>query len=128
MSDPDIGPLDRRSRRWDERNIWRAGLLARTLWLLGFVALFAVVPMFADRYFYDHWHNAGVYDLEWGRLLRVLGWWPTWATAAIALWLVQRKADAAAAKWNAWYLTIAPGAAGLICELLKLLIRRQRPE
>ena len=128
MSEAEAGTSERGSQRWDERNIWRAGLIVRTLWMLGFVALFAVVPMVADRYFYDHWHNARVYDLEWGRLMRVMGWWPTWATAAIALWLVQRKADAAAAKRNAWYLTIAPGAAGLIAELLKLLVRRERPE
>lgn len=114
--------------RWDERHIWHAGLAARTAWLLGFVALFTFVPMLADRWAYDHWHNPRVYDLDWGRLLRQMGWFPTWLIAALALWLTQRGADAARAKWNAWYLVLAPGVAGIACEVLKLVIRRERPE
>ena len=66
-----------RPATWDERYIWKAGVAVRTAWLLGFVAVAAAVPMLADRYVYDHWHNPGVYDREWGRLLRVMGWWPT---------------------------------------------------
>ena len=118
------------ARRWDKRHIWRASLAVRTLWLLGLVALVAFVPMLADRWFYDNWHNRDVYNLEWGRLLRVMGWYPTWLVAALALWLTHRGGEttAAMAKWNAWYLALAPAASGIVCEVLKLLIRRERPE
>jgi membrane-associated phospholipid phosphatase len=112
---------------WDERHIWRAGLLARTLWLLGFVAVFAAVPMLADRYMYDHWYHKDIYDLDWARLLREMGWLPTWAIASLALWLSQRKLDAALAKRHAQLLIFAPALAGIVSELLKLMVRRERP-
>lgn len=118
---------DRRAT-WGERYIWKAGVAVRTAWLLGFVAVFAAVPMLADRYMYDHWHNPGVYDQEWGRLMRVMGWWPTWATMALALWLTQRWADRARAALHAKALVLAPAVAGLVCEFLKLVVRRERPE
>jgi membrane-associated phospholipid phosphatase len=113
---------------WDERNIWRAGLLARTLWLLGFVALFALVPMLADRWAYDHLYIDKLYDQDWARLLREMGWFPTWVIASIALWLAQKKTDAALAKRNAILLFAAPALSGIVCEVLKLLVRRERPE
>ena len=124
----DAAPGTAAARRWDERFIWRAPLAVRTLWLLAFVAVVALVPMLADRYLYDHWHNAGVYDLEWGRLFRVMGWYPTWLLAAVAIWLVQRQGDVARAKLNVWALVLAPAVAGITCEVLKLLVRRERPE
>lgn len=115
-------------RRWDERHIWRAPVAVRTLWLLGFLTLFTVVPAFADRWTYDHWHNAEVYNLEWGRLFRVMGWYPTWMLAALAIWLVQRDGDRVKAKLNTWALLAGPAVAGIVCEVLKLLVRRERPE
>jgi membrane-associated phospholipid phosphatase len=115
------------AQRWDERHIWRAGLLARTLWLLGFVAVFAAVPMLADRYMYDHWYHKDIYDLDWARLLREMGWLPTWAIASLALWLSQRKLDAALAKRHAQLLIFAPALAGIVSEVLKLVVRRERP-
>jgi membrane-associated phospholipid phosphatase len=117
-----------RPATWDERYIWKAGVAVRTAWLLGFVAVAAAVPMLADRYVYDHWHNPGVYDREWGRLLRVMGWWPTWAAMGLALWLTQRGTDRVRAVLHARALLLAPGIAGIVCEVLKLVVRRERPE
>lgn len=113
---------------WDERNIWRAGLLSRTLWLLAFVAVFAAVPMLADRWAYDNLHVERIYDQDWARLLRQMGWFPTWMIASLAVWTAQRPINAALAKRNAWLIVLAPGAGGLLSELIKLLVRRQRPE
>jgi membrane-associated phospholipid phosphatase len=124
MSDGDPA----RAERWDERHIWRAGLAARTLWLIAFVAVTARLSMFADRWAYDHFNQPNLYDQDWARLLREMGWWPTWAVAAIALWLATRAADRVAAKRSAWLLALAPGLAGILCEVLKLLLRRERPE
>ncbi len=113
---------------WDDRNIWRAGLIARTMWLLVFIAVFTLVPMLGDRWAYDNLHNPRIYELDWGRLLRQMGWWPTWIVGSLALWLTQRGANAALARWNALYLLVAPAVAGIVCEILKLSIRRVRPE
>jgi membrane-associated phospholipid phosphatase len=106
---------------WDERNIWRAGLLA-------LVAAFALVPMLGDRWAYDTLYRERLYDQDWARLLREMGWFPTWVIASLALWLAQRPNDALAAKRNATLLFASPALAGIVCEVLKLLIRRERPE
>ena len=108
--------------------IWHAGLATRTAWLLGAVIVFAGLPMLADKWVYDHVWQAKVYDNDWARLLRVMGYWPTWLVAAVALWLHERAADRARATRQAGYLAIATAAAGLGAEILKLLLRRERPE
>ena len=125
MSNAELGT--KAAPSWAERKIWRAGLLARTLWLLAFVALFALVPMLADRWAYDHAHVARIYDQDWARLLRQMGWFPTWVLASLTLWLTQRKLDVALAKTHAQLIFFAPALDGIVCEVLKLTIRRERP-
>jgi membrane-associated phospholipid phosphatase len=109
------------------KTIWGGNLAQRTVWLVAGVAVFGALPMLADRYFYDHWHNPDVYELDWGRLMRVMGWAPTWMIAALALWLHERGQWAPRAATRAWYLVTAPLAGGLVAEILKLLLRRERP-
>jgi membrane-associated phospholipid phosphatase len=125
---PETGGSNGSSASWDERNIWRAGLAVRTAWLLAFVAAFTFVPMLADRWAYDHLYIDKLYDKDWARLLREVGWFPTWALMSVALWLAQRETDPANAKRNALLLFLAPAVSGIVCEILKLLIRRERPE
>lgn len=108
--------------------IWNAGLAARTAMLLGFVIVFGALPMLADKWVFDHVWRAKLYDNDWARLLRVMGYLPTWLVAAYVLWLHERSDDRARAKWRAWYLALAPAAAGITAEILKLLLRRERPE
>ena len=108
--------------------IWHAGLMTRTAWLVGFVLVFAGLPMLADKWVYDHFYRANLYDQDWARFLRVLGFLPTWIIAALAMWLELREGDRDRAKRRAWYLALAPTAAGLGAEILKLLLRRERPE
>ncbi|MBM3908932.1 MAG: phosphatase PAP2 family protein [Gemmatimonadetes bacterium] len=109
------------------KRIFGGGLAQRTFWLTIGVLLFGALPMLADRYFYDNWHNPNVYNLDWGRLMRVMGWAPTWMIAALAMWLHERPDNALQAKRRAWYLVIASLAGGLVAEILKLLLRRERP-
>lgn len=121
-----------------EHFIWKAPPAARTVWLLAFAGVSFFVPMLADRWAYDHLFVRNVYDADWARFLRELGWLPTWIIAAFAVWLTTRRpgADPAqpprampiAAGSRAVYLALAPAASGIVCEVLKLLIRRQRPE
>lgn len=124
----DIEPGSLAAQRWDERFIWRASLPVRTAWLLAMFCFVLFIPMLRDRWVYDHWYIADLYDRDWARLVRQMGWFPTWAGAALAVYLTQRRADAIKAKWNAAYLLLAPAVAGIVCEVLKLLIRRERPE
>ncbi|MCX5760048.1 MAG: phosphatase PAP2 family protein [Gemmatimonadetes bacterium] len=107
---------------------WGGGTAQRTMWLVGCVLLFGAVPMLADKWVFDHAHYKNVYDQDWARLLRVMGFAPTWGIGALAMWLHERPADAARAASRAWYLVTAPIAGGLLAEILKLLLRRQRPE
>lgn len=125
MSDVEAGTPA--AQRWDERYIWRRGVVVRTSWLLGFVAVFALLPMLADKWVYDHVWLERVYDKDWARLLRQMGWYPTWMIAGLALWLTRRKADPALARFHAKVLLFAPALAGIVCEVLKLTIRRERP-
>jgi membrane-associated phospholipid phosphatase len=80
-----------------------------------------------DRWAYEHLVYANVYEQDWGRLLRILGFWPTWIIAALCLWLNDRGA-AGSARRRAWLLVASPAVAGMADELLKLLLRRERPD
>jgi membrane-associated phospholipid phosphatase len=62
---------------------------------------------------------------DWGRLLRVMGFLPTWLAAAVALGLHDRPSSFRARR--AYLLFFAPALAGLAGEIMKLLIRRLRP-
>jgi membrane-associated phospholipid phosphatase len=108
--------------------LWHAGVATRTAWLIGFVLLFAGLPMLADKWVYDHFYRANLYDQDWARMLRLMGFLPMWIVAAVAIWLQGREVDRPRAKLRAWYMVIAPTAAGLGAEILKLLLRRERPE
>lgn len=105
----------------------RRSLGMRASIALAITLAFLLIPAFADQWVFVHWHNPNVYGTEWGRLLRVMGWWPTWLIAACALYLQRGSADRMRAKRDAWLLVGSPAVAGILCELLKLVIRRERP-
>ena len=111
---------------------WHASLGTRTLLLLACVVVLCGVPMLADHWVYVHVYRANVYDLDWGRFLRELGWLPTWLVVALALWLHGRgdhpDASTPPPGRRALYLALAPTAAGLLGEVLTLLLRRERPD
>jgi membrane-associated phospholipid phosphatase len=89
--------------------------------------LATVAAIVLDRWSYDHLVYASVYDKDWGRLLRVMGFLPTWGVAALALWLQERGVRAGAGR-RALLLVGSPALAGLVGETLKLVFRRERPE
>jgi membrane-associated phospholipid phosphatase len=75
----------------------------------------------------------GIYDDDWGRLLRVVGFYPLWVLLAAALlledwpertrsWSVRRRKARRAA-----LLMWTPALGGLVAELGKLVFRRLRP-
>jgi membrane-associated phospholipid phosphatase len=68
-----------------------------------------------------------IYEEDWGRMLRVMGFLPLWILAATALALHDRTPVRALVRSRAGLLVLGAGLGGLVAELLKLLIRRGRP-
>jgi membrane-associated phospholipid phosphatase len=92
--------------------------------LLIAVALIAL-SMLADGWTAEHVRYGRVYETDWGRMLRNFGYLPFWLIAAIALALNDRESR----EWwrRGALLAAAPTAAGILGELLKILVRRMRP-
>ena len=91
------------------------------------VACFAI-PAFGDQWTYAHVYQAKVYDHDWAMALRACGTLYVWIPVAVIFWLVQREQDAAGAKRDGLLMFGAPALAGLLCEVLKIVIRRERPD
>lgn len=99
---------------------------------LAFAVLCAVVAFVAatalDSWAYRHLEFPGIYERDWGRLLRIAGFLPTWALVSVALALGAPQVISAPRERLRPYLPlIAAALGGLAAELLKLLLRRERP-
>jgi len=104
----------------DTRSAWRA--LAVTL-------VATALALLVDRWVYLNVQNPSVHDHDWGRLLRVMGFAGTWIALAAAVGLHEGAdlARRALAKRRAWLLFWSPTLAGGVAELLKIVVRRERP-
>jgi len=115
-----------------KRSAWKsyanAPLALRAPIALAVTLAFLLVPAPLDHWTYVHAYCPNLYDRDWARLLRLVGWWPTWALATLALWLQRRRADASLAARQALLLAGSVVVSGLLCEVMKLLIRRERPD
>ncbi len=99
-----------------------AGLvLAALLW--GAMALDPLVR--------DHLRLDNPLKRDWARMFRVTGYLPTWLLAASALWMIDARPKAALA-WasirRAVWLSACAALAGALCEVVKIIVRRERPE
>ena len=99
--------------------------LGLTLTLLA-AALATALAFILDPWVWRHVNYSTVYDHDWGRMLRVMGSLVVWIPLALAVGLEASLRRAVHAR-RAWYLFLAPALAGGIAELLKLLVRRERP-
>lgn len=81
-----------------------------------------VLAHLLDPFFYHYVRVADIYEHDWGRALRVLGFAPTWLVAALALYLHDRPK-----RFRALFLVGAVAVSGILGELLKLVFRRERP-
>lgn len=103
----------------------------RTLLRFVLVAVLALAGALAlDRAAYALLYDPGVYDHDWGRALRSLGFLPTWIAAAAALALQDGPARGRArgrVYARALFLFLAPTLAGIAGAVLQLVIRRERP-
>lgn len=89
---------------------------------LGAVAL----GLALDQWAWRSLEVKGIYDKDWGRLLRVMGSLVFWFPLTIAVWLERRARDPGMAG-RAWLLLAAPTLGGGVGELLKMVLRRERP-
>lgn len=82
-----------------------------------------------DRWAYDTVRMSGVLDEDWGRLLRVMGFMGTWFVLALAVGLHDAGVEPPLPRprRRAWLIFLAPAIAGLSAEVLKIVIRRERP-
>jgi membrane-associated phospholipid phosphatase len=88
----------------------------------------------ADLPVAERLHTNSATREDWGRMLRVAGYVPTWILVSIALVLIDadptRRTGAPGAR-DRWtrgvLLSLAAAAAGLAAEALKLVVRRGRP-
>jgi membrane-associated phospholipid phosphatase len=89
------------------------------------IAILAVVAIvlahLGDRWAFHHLVSPGIYDRDLGRMLRTVGYLPIWLLMALALWLETRNTR------RALLLALVPTAGGALCEILKILLRRERP-
>lgn len=86
------------------------------------IALVAIVlAHLLDGWAYAHLSRSGVYDHDLGRMLRTVGFLPVWWFIALGIGLQLRR------KREALLLAIVPTVGALLCEVLKMLLRRERP-
>ena len=106
----------------------RAPLAARASVALIITLAFLAGPAMLDGWGYHHLYYVNVYDHDWARMLRVMGFWPTWIVVGLVIWFNERDSDRAAAKRRANFVIWIPAASGVLCEVVKLLVRRERPD
>lgn len=102
-------------------------MTARTrVWLFVLAGcVLSLLSTMLDPWVYQHVVWAKVYETDWGRFLRMMGYWPTWMVVAVALWLDGPPPILAA--WRARVLAVSVTGVGLCGEVIKLLVRRERP-
>jgi membrane-associated phospholipid phosphatase len=90
-----------------------------------------VVAFATDRWVHEQVSFPRVYEEDWGRLLRVMGYWPTWLLASVALvlgdWPRRVTGGIRHAIERGGLLLASVTASGVAGELLKLVLRRERP-
>jgi membrane-associated phospholipid phosphatase len=90
------------------------------------IGLALVALAFAlDGWVFRHIIYRDVYGEDWGRLLRIMGFLPTWMAASAAM--VLHEWHDRARRWRGTLITASAASGGIACEVLKLLLRRERP-
>lgn len=104
---------------------WRLALLAFFL-LLGYL-----VSVAFDRPCFEAFEGWETEREDWHRLLRVMGYVPTWIIVAVNFALIDwpkvRRMGWFRAMWRPGMLLLAVFLSGALAEIMKVLIRRERP-
>jgi len=97
---------------------------------LAWTVALTLAALLADGWVYENVRNPKVYDRDWGRMLRVMGFLGPWLALAIGVALQEGAVQSrrALAKRRAYLLFFSAALGGLLAEIMKLLLRRERPE
>jgi membrane-associated phospholipid phosphatase len=94
------------------------------------VALF-VLALLEDRWVFHHFTKTDLYDRGWARMFRMAGDFPFWALVGLALvlqdWAPRTLQTLGTAARRGLLLFWSTALGGLAAELLKIVIRRDRP-
>ncbi|MEM9167654.1 MAG: phosphatase PAP2 family protein [Planctomycetota bacterium] len=127
-------PLSLLNPRTGSIHTWQARASARTIVLLGVPIVLALhlLDAWAFHYFFQpEFRELGFFLPDWYQVLRQTGNMLTWALVAAMLWGVDARRTRAVLPRSSWrragWLTLATVGAGLIAELLKLILARERP-
>jgi membrane-associated phospholipid phosphatase len=94
------------------------------------MAAVVLLSHLADTLVWESVRDPRVNDRDWGRFLRSVGYVPTWLFGAAALALASRVpagTPPTGLGWRATALVFGPALGGGVAELVKLVVRRQRP-
>jgi hypothetical protein len=110
------------------RNRWRLGPEIRSAATLILLFLIAQLP---DQWTFHHFTFRGIYESGWGRMLRLAGYLPLWSIVALALvlhdWVPRALPTLRRASRRGLLLFWSAALGGIIAELLKIAMRRERP-
>ena len=113
----------------ERRSLWRRPAAAALLVALGFVVLTLLDERLYHLLALGPASRAAIAEQDWYRLLRIIGFLPTWLALAAAVILIGRGRQPATAVWlRGGLIALAPALAGLAAEATKLLVGRERPE
>lgn len=96
--------------------------------LIGFVVAWQV-----DGIAYRELVNKSAERADWAKALRSCGYWPTWGALGLALVLIDwRDVPRVWPRTDKWargvLIWMSTASAGLLAELVKLVVRRERPD
>lgn len=90
-----------------------------------------LIASLGDRWVFHHVVNPGIYGKGWARMVRMAGYFPLWAVVGLALvlqdWAPRSLQTLRAAARRGLLLFWSTALGGLAAELLKIVIRRERP-
>jgi hypothetical protein len=94
------------------------------------VVLF-VIAQLADQWIFHHFTFHAIYERAWGRLPRLAGYLPLWGIVVLALvlhdWAPRGLPALSRASRRGLLLFWSAALGGIIAELLKITLRRERP-
>lgn len=107
-------------------------LRTRQQWLvfLGVAVASVIAAHVVDETAWQRLRDPRIYEKDLGRLLRLIGYLPTWLIVAAALWAHDRADVVRRASgwgWRGGLVLLAPTLGGALAEVLKMLVRRLRP-
>jgi membrane-associated phospholipid phosphatase len=89
------------------------------------LALLSIAAIIAahlgDGWAWMHVVKPDIYDHDFGRMLRMVGYLPVWLLIALGIWLQTRN------RRTALLIGLVPTIGGALCAVLQILVRRERP-